>query len=106
MYLAVVSKEDTTARSVYIINWKYTRANESADCIYTVHIVIIFDILIVFYSIILRAGRRRPMTESEMKAHSEKLRELTQKVQSYLDSARRSVLNQFPRIDRSIVQIK
>ena len=51
-------------------------------------------------------GQERPMTENELKAQAEKLKELTHKIQAYLESARRSVMAQFPRIDRNIVEIK
>ena len=52
------------------------------------------------------SGQERPMTENELKAQAEKLKELTHKIQAYLESARRSVMAQFPRIDRNIVEIK
>ena len=52
------------------------------------------------------SGQERPMTENELKAQAEKLKELTHKIQAYLESARRSVMSQFPRIDRNIVEIK
>lgn len=52
------------------------------------------------------SGQERPMTDNELKAQAEKLKELTHKIQAYLESARRSVMSQFPRIDRSVVEIK
>ena len=52
------------------------------------------------------SGQERPMTDNELKAQAEKLKQLTHKIQAYLESARRSVMSQFPRIDRSVVEIK
>lgn len=52
------------------------------------------------------AGTEREMNDKELKANSQKLRELTLKIQAYLESARRSVISELPRMDRNISQIK
>ena len=46
------------------------------------------------------------MTENEVKAQAEKLNELTHKIQTYLESARRAVMSQWPRIDKNVTEIK
>jgi len=55
---------------------------------------------------VVEGGTEREMNDSELKAHSQKLKELTLKIQAYLESARRSVISELPRMDRNISQIK
>ena len=52
------------------------------------------------------SGQVRAMTENEVKAQAEKLKELTHKIQTYLESARRAVMSQWPRMDRNVTEIK